>query len=56
MRVRVIQRFKLTGQRWYIQKKYWWWPVWIDVDYWDNEEVALKKAEMVKRPKIVEVV
>ena len=55
MRVRVKQNLSLHGTRWNIEVKHWWWPFWKLVDYWDDEETALKKAEIVKRPKTVEV-
>lgn len=56
MRVRV--RYGITDRmqhRWYIDRKYWWWPFWITVDYWDSEDVALAKAKDIKHPKITEI-
>lgn len=55
MRVRVRQDLSPSGTKWIIEAKRWWWPFWMYVDHGYDEQVALEKAELVKRPKTVEV-
>lgn len=56
MRVKVQRRVSARGDLQYgIYIKRWWLPVWICVDYWLDEAVAIKKAEVIKHPNSVEI-
>ena len=56
MRVKVQRRVNMRGDLQYaIYVKRWWFPFWVYVDYWLDEVVAIKKAEVIKHPKPVEI-
>ena len=57
MKVKVQRYVSATGYlRFGIYVKRWWLPVWVRVDYWDDEAVAILKATVIKHPKITEIV
>jgi hypothetical protein len=56
MRVKVQRFVTFYGESQYgIYVKRWWYPVWIRVSFWDDEQVAIKKAEAIKHPQAVEI-
>jgi len=56
MRVKVERYVNSSGDIKYgIFVRRWWFPCWVKVDWWDNEEVAIKKAIEIKHPKITEI-
>ena len=56
MRVKVQRFVTYCGELQYgIYVKRWWYPVWIRVSYWPNEQTAIKKAEAIKHPQAVEI-
>ena len=56
MRVKVQRYISAVGDlRFGIYVKRWWFPIWVRVDYWLQEDVAIKHAERIKHPKPVEI-
>jgi hypothetical protein len=56
MKVKVQRYVQASGyMKFGIYVKRWWLPIWIRVDYWDMEEIAIQKALVIKHPKITEI-
>ena len=56
MRVKVQRRASARGELQFgIYVKRWWFPFWVLVDYWLDEQVAIRHAETIKHPKPVEI-
>ena len=56
MRVKVQRSVSARGElQFSIYVKRWWFPFWVLVDYWLDEQVAIRHAETIKHPKPVEI-
>lgn len=56
MRVKVQRYIDNYGDvRFGVYVKRWWFPFWVLVDYWFQEDIAIKHAEHIKHPKPVEI-
>jgi hypothetical protein len=56
MRVKVQRYIAMSGdQRFGIYIKRWWSPFWVRIDSWASEQNAIKRAELIKHPKPVEI-